>query len=115
MLGFRIATLRKGMGFSQKKLAKQINVCASAIGMYEQGRREPSTKTLVVLAKVLGVSLDYLITGSETPYRTSTQPAGALLIFHDDQLSDAKIQLLSEIDFAKAMTALQLSWQNNSK
>ena len=46
MIGSRIAALRKKKGLSQNQLAQRINVCASAIGMYEQGRREPPIETL---------------------------------------------------------------------
>jgi transcriptional regulator with XRE-family HTH domain len=35
--------------------------------MYEQGRREPSAELLVRLARVLEVSVDYLLTGQPLP------------------------------------------------
>ena len=65
MLGFRIATQRKRMRISQTQLAKRLHISPSAIGMYEQGRREPSAGILVGLAKELGVSVDYLLTGKD--------------------------------------------------
>lgn len=63
MLGPRIAALRRRAGWSQAELAARLQVSASAIGMYEQGRREPSGATLVSLSQVFGVSTDYLLTG----------------------------------------------------
>lgn len=63
MLGARIAALRKGSGMSQAELARLLKVSASAIGMYEQGRREPGADTLVALADTFHVSVDYLLTG----------------------------------------------------
>ena len=42
MLGARIAALRRGANLSQGELAQRLQVSPSAIGMYEQGRREPS-------------------------------------------------------------------------
>lgn len=63
MLGARIAVLRKRAGMSQAELAKRLKISASAVGMYEQGRREPAADTLVALSKELGVSVDYLLTG----------------------------------------------------
>lgn len=63
MLGARIAALRRGAGMSQAELAKRLQVSASAIGMYEQGRREPGADTLVALGEIFHVSVDYLLTG----------------------------------------------------
>ena len=63
MLGPRIASLRQTYGLSQAELAKRLHISTSAIGMYEQGRREPSVDTLIALAREFGVSLDYLLSG----------------------------------------------------
>ena len=65
MLGARIAALRRGAGLSQAQLARRLQVSPSALGMYEQGRREPSMETLVAMARVFGVTTDYLLTGSQ--------------------------------------------------
>lgn len=71
LLGPRIAALRKAAGLNQQTLAARLGVSASAIGMYEQGRREPSAQTLVAMAEVFGVSTDFLLTGrSQTPRET---------------------------------------------
>ena len=61
MIGSRIAVLRRKKGLSQNQLAKQINVCSSAIGMYEQGRREPDSHIIMELTRIFGVSADYLL------------------------------------------------------
>lgn len=66
MLGARIAALRLNAGLSQADLAAMINVSPSTIGMYEQGRREPSPGILVCLAKALGVTADYLLDMEQT-------------------------------------------------
>ena len=66
MLGIRIAILRISKGWSQVELARRIGVSASAVGMYEQGRREPSLNLLVRLAQEFGVTTDCLLMG-ETP------------------------------------------------
>ena len=63
MLGARIAALRREAGLSQAELASRLQVSPSALGMYEQGRREPSADTLVRLSRELGVTTDYLLTG----------------------------------------------------
>ncbi len=50
MLGARIAALRRQSGMSQQQLAAYLDVSSSAVGMYEQGRREPSAILLVQMA-----------------------------------------------------------------
>lgn len=62
-VGKRIAVLRRKAGLSQATLAKQLGLSASAIGMYEQGRREPSLDVLVSISLLFGVTTDYLLTG----------------------------------------------------
>ena len=63
MMGARIAALRRRSGLSQADLAQLLRCSTSAVGMYEQGRREPAADLLVRLAEVFGVSTDYLLTG----------------------------------------------------
>ena len=63
MLGPRIAALRKRSGMSQAELARRLRISPSAVGMYEQGRREPPAEMLVQLAEIFEVSTDFLLTG----------------------------------------------------
>lgn len=64
-LGAKIKQLRKKAGMTQSELAARLEVSPSAVGMYEQGRREPDNNTLRKLCTVFGVSGDYLIGNSE--------------------------------------------------
>ena len=79
MLGDRIARLRKAAGMNQAELAEKIGVSTSAIGMYEQGRREPSCALLVSLARALNTSLQYLLTGAEEA-PTPSPPLAEILL-----------------------------------
>ena len=63
MLGARIAALRLRAGMSQAELAGRLAVSPSAVGMYEQGRREPSMDRIVALSRIFGVTTDFLLTG----------------------------------------------------
>ncbi len=49
---------------SQSRLAQLLQISPSAVGMYEQGRREPSAETLVELSRIFQVSVDYILTGA---------------------------------------------------
>ena len=64
ILGARIAALRKERQLSQAELADRLGISPSAVGMYEQGRREPCGALLVSMAKEFGVTTDFLLTGS---------------------------------------------------
>lgn len=64
MLGARIAALRREAGLNQAQLAAILKISPSAVGMYEQGRREPSADMLVAMARAFHVSVDYLLTGN---------------------------------------------------
>lgn len=59
--GNRLKELRKKSGFTQAQLADKLNISASTIGMYEQGRREPDNDTLTKLCIELHTSVDYLL------------------------------------------------------
>ena len=65
MLGTRIAALRRKAGLSQSELSRRLQISPSAVGMYEQGRREPAVEVLLAMAKIFDVSVDYLLTGTE--------------------------------------------------
>lgn len=67
MLGARIAALRRQHNWSQAELAARLGVSPSALGMYEQDRREPSADMLVRLSQELEVTTDYLLTGQPQP------------------------------------------------
>ena len=64
MIGTKIALLRASNRWSQAELARRIGVSASAVGMYEHGRREPSLDLVVRLAIEFGVTTDYLLIGA---------------------------------------------------
>lgn len=60
-VGERIRQLRKQNNFSQKQLAKLLNVSNSTICNYETGVSKPDLSILVQLATIFNVSIDYLM------------------------------------------------------
>ena len=60
-IGKRIDKIRKDVGISQKELAEKIGVTPSEITYIKRGKRKISLLLLIKIAKVLDVSVDYLI------------------------------------------------------
>ena len=66
-LGQKLKELRSLKGLTQKELAYKLGVSPSAVGMYEQGRREPENALLSELCRILDTTTDYLIGFTKTP------------------------------------------------
>ena len=109
MLGSRIAALRRDAGLSQAELAARLGVSPSAMGMYEQGRREPSAQLLVALARELGVTTDFLLTGkAAAPAETDALTSLILsrVAAADRRLEDRPHRPFSREELAVLMAAL---------
>lgn len=61
----KLRALRKEHNMTQDELAEKLGISRSAVGMYEQGRREPDFELLDNTAELFDVSIGYLI-GNET-------------------------------------------------
>jgi len=64
-IGKRIAQLRKEKGFTQEELAQQMEVSAQAVSKWENDLTCPDISSLPNLAKLLGVTVDELLSGKE--------------------------------------------------
>jgi transcriptional regulator with XRE-family HTH domain len=62
--GLRLKELRKQKGWTQKELAKQIDIRFAQLNKYECGMHIPPIEKLIQLSDILGVTLDYLVTGN---------------------------------------------------
>ena len=63
MIGLR--EIRKRKGYSQLKVAMDLNISREALSYYETGKRSPDIDMLIKLSSYFNVSIDYLITGKE--------------------------------------------------
>ena len=63
----RLRELRKDNNISQKRLSNFLNFGYTAIANYESGRNQPSLDTVKKIAQFFGVTVDYLIGGSDYP------------------------------------------------
>ncbi len=60
-LGLTLADLRKRNGYSQEALAEKMGISRQAVSKWERGESTPDTDTLIELAKLYSISLDYLV------------------------------------------------------
>jgi transcriptional regulator with XRE-family HTH domain len=65
--GVRLARAREQRGLSVTQLKQRMGVDYMQISRYEKGQSLPSFDTAIRLANALEISLDLLVTGSETP------------------------------------------------
>lgn len=61
MFSQRLNYLRKEKGISAKQMAEMLGIERRSYRNYESGDRVPSLSTLVKIADILDVSLDYLL------------------------------------------------------
>lgn len=62
----RLAELRKAAGYTQKYVALELGVKAPSVCAWEKGDGNPKQENLIALAKLYGVSVDYLL-GNDKP------------------------------------------------
>lgn len=67
-MGYRLKLLRESRNLTQAQLAQQLDVSASAIGMYEQGRRTPDRNMLLKYSRFFNVTTDYIIGTVSEPF-----------------------------------------------
>lgn len=60
-IGNKIKTFRTQKKITQSQLASVLGISSSTVGMYEQDRREPDLRTLILLCDYFGVSADELL------------------------------------------------------
>lgn len=68
MKGNRIAALRKEYGLNQKELGERLGVGQTTISAWETGRNDPDSKSLLKMAQLFEVSVDYLMGQGEESY-----------------------------------------------
>lgn len=58
--------LRRANGWSQREVAERLHVNRSTYAYYETGKTRPDYETLLSIADLYGVSVDFLL-GKDTP------------------------------------------------
>lgn len=68
-IGERIAKCRKEKNLSQEYIADLLDVSRQAVSKWETNQTEPDTSNLIELARIFGVSVEYLANGEEAPQK----------------------------------------------
>ena len=105
----RLKELRKASGESQASIAKTLNITQQAYANYESGKRTPDVKTLAVLARHYGVSVEYIL--GEEVQDTENTPAPESQDGSDDREIREYLQMIKDdpkyrimFDLAKGAT-----------
>ena len=61
LIARRIKTARKQAGLTQEQLAEKIDISTNAVAKLENNLMTASLQTLVNIANVLGIGMDYLL------------------------------------------------------
>ena len=100
-IGKRIKRCREIKEFTQAELASKLStpLTATAISLYEKGEREASLEVLAEIAKILDVSLQFLILDEDN----NKTPSIKVALRADSQLDEkARKQILDYIEFIKS-------------
>ncbi len=74
-LAEKIMTERKKRGWSQEELAERIDVTRQSVSKWEGGLSVPDLDKIVQLAKIFGVSCDYLLCEENEPVTEENTPS----------------------------------------
>lgn len=102
-LAERIRTAREARGLSQKDLSNALGLRDATVSDWERRQGVPKAANLVVLAPLLGVSVQWLMTGSEVPPSSPPPPMSVLHDFLETPLgktlSEHERAFLQELKF----------------
>lgn len=93
----RIKEIAKKRGYSIAEVERKANVSTNY--MYQWKTRNPNPETLAAVAKVLGVSVDYLLTGKEDNAVVSdnARPKVQKIARRATKLNDQQLDQLDEV------------------
>jgi len=86
MFNERLVELRKLTGINQRQFAHELGISPDLYNKYERGVSRPSHETLILLAKRLKVTVDYLIGNDLTPPNADNTD-------HDDELWELRREM----------------------
>lgn len=102
---FKLKELREQKKLTQSQVGDYIGAKKSAISLWESGKRQPDKDTLIRLATLFDVTVDYLLGREESPTQsqeTKTTPA--------ERRAEAKrlLESMSDEEYERALAMLKL-------
>ena len=85
MISKRIRQLRKEAGMTQAELSSKLGVIKQTISSWETGISNPNNEALTTMAKLFGVSVDYLL-GAENSVNESSLQRQILIFFKRERV-----------------------------
>lgn len=120
-VGERIKARRLELGWTQDELCKKASISTGFLSDVENGKRSVSAETLLGLARVLSLSLDYLMKGDANQIQTTQVqfPARLAQLAKDENISfvqaltllDMKLQIVAHRSNAKSNDLEDFDWK----
>ena len=107
MIGDKLKELRLKKGLKQSELASMLGLSASAVGLYEQNRRNPDSEILLKYADIFDVSVDYILGNSGGENKELMPEIRKFVSSQDGLMFNGEI--LSDDDLEKIMSAIEIS------
>lgn len=93
----RIRELRKAKNLTQGDLAKMLNTTTSNVSGWECGKWQPDNDTLIKLAEIYNVSIDYLLGREEITEEERAAGASATKKISITPIEDEMLYLFREV------------------
>lgn len=93
-VGMRVRMRRTLIGMSQEKLGEALGLTFQQVQKYEKGTNRISASRLQQIAAALGVTIDYLYGGGDTPDIPASGFAEAPMAYEGEMLTSDALKLL---------------------
>ena len=120
-VGERIKARRLELGWTQEELCQKANISAGFLSDVENNKRNISAETLLGIARVLSLSLDYLMKGDSTQIQTAQVqfPARLTDLAKNENISfvqaltllDMRLQIVAHRSTSKTDDLEQFDWK----
>jgi transcriptional regulator with XRE-family HTH domain len=120
-VGERIKVRRLELGWTQEELCQKANISTGFLSDVENNKRNISAETLLGIARVLSLSLDYLMKGDSTQIQTAQVqfPASLTELAKNENISfvqaltllDMRLQIVAHRSTSKTDDLEQFDWK----